>query len=84
MFLWINLRLPPGQDSFEVLSKSAIAAGVVAVPGIAFMPSRSRTCQIRASFSLVTEEGAEEACRRIGVLVDLAVDEAKKGKVAVV
>jgi tryptophan aminotransferase len=84
MFLWINLLLPPGQDSFEVLNKSAIAAGVIAVPGMAFMPSKSKTSQLRASFSLVTEEGADEACRRIAVLIDHAFAEAAKGEPAVV
>jgi len=84
MFLWINLLLPSGQDSLEVLTKSAIAAGVIAVPGIAFMPSKSKTCSIRASFSLVTEEGAEEACKRIAALVDYAFAEAANGETAVV
>ncbi|KAK3314240.1 pyridoxal phosphate-dependent transferase [Apodospora peruviana] len=75
MFLWINLSLPPGdgrQDSFQVISQHAVAAGVIAVPGVAFMPSRSKTCYIRASFSLVTEEEADEACRRIALLVEHA------------
>lgn len=82
MFLWINLLLPPGRDSFEVVSKFAIAAGVIAVPGMAFMPSRSKTCQIRASFSLVTEEGADEACRRVAVLIDNAFAKAAEGELA--
>lgn len=85
MFLWINPHLPPTmQDSFEVLSKFAVTAGVLAVPGLAFMPSKRKTCQLRASFSLVTKEGADEACRRIAVLVDYAFAEAAKGKPAVV
>lgn len=84
MFLWLNLLLPLGQDSLEVLNKSAIAAGIVAVPGMAFMPNRSKTCQLRASFSLLTEESADEACRRIGILIDLAFTEAAAGEPAVV
>jgi tryptophan aminotransferase len=74
MFLWLSLALPPGQeDSFEVVRRFAVAAGVVAVPGVGFMPRGGRGCQVRASFSLVgTEEEADEACRRIAVLVDLA------------
>ena len=72
MFLWMTLLLPPGQDSFEVVSKSAVSAGIIAVPGMAFMPSKSKTCELRASFSLITEEDADEACRRIAVLVDTA------------
>ena len=84
MFLWINLLLPPGQDSFELLTKSAITAGVIAVPGISFMPNKSKTCQIRASFSLISEEGANEACRRIAVLVDHAFVEAAREETVVV
>ncbi|KAK4155643.1 pyridoxal phosphate-dependent transferase [Chaetomidium leptoderma] len=81
MFLWIRLRLLPAgggggggqEDSFEAVRKFAVAAGVVAVPGVGFMPGGARGCHIRASFSLVgTEEEADEACRRIAVLVDLA------------
>ncbi|KAH6649107.1 pyridoxal phosphate-dependent transferase [Truncatella angustata] len=79
MFLWIKLLLPPGRDSFEVLTSFSSAAGVIAVPGMAFMPSRSKTCQLRLSFSLVTEDEANEACRRIATLVESAFTEAAKG-----
>lgn len=75
MFLWINLLLPPGLDSFEAIRRFAVTARVLAVPGVGFLPSGRKTlcCFVRASFSLVeTEEDAEEACRRIGLLVDLA------------
>lgn len=44
--------------------------GLLAIPGVAFMPDSRRTCQLRASFSLVTEEQAHEACRRMAQLVD--------------
>lgn len=44
--------------------------GLLAIPGVAFMPDNRRTCQLRASFSLVTEEQANEACRRLAQLVD--------------
>jgi tryptophan aminotransferase len=84
MFLWITLLLPPGHDSFEVLRKSAVAAGVIAVPGMAFMPSKRKTCQLRASFSLVTEEDADEACRRIAILIDSAFAEAARSETAMV
>ncbi|KAI0124119.1 pyridoxal phosphate-dependent transferase [Xylariales sp. AK1849] len=79
MFLWIKLLLPPSRDSFEVLSRLSSRTGVIAVPGVAFMPTRSKTCHLRASFSLVTEEEADEACRRIALLVDIASTEAAKG-----
>jgi tryptophan aminotransferase len=82
MFLWIKLLLPPpaqgnsggegGGDSFEAIRRYARAARVIAVPGTGFMPSGRRSCHIRASYSLVnTPEEAEEACKRIALLVDL-------------
>jgi tryptophan aminotransferase len=70
MFFYLTLLLPPGLDSFDVISNKGVASGVLAVPGVAFMPCRGRTCQVRVSISLLTEDDAEEACRRIAVLVD--------------
>ncbi|KAI1481783.1 PLP-dependent transferase [Daldinia eschscholtzii] len=70
LFFWITLRLPPGEDTFELLSKKGMEYGLLAIPGVAFMPDNSKTCQLRASFSLITEEQAYEACRRMGQLVD--------------
>lgn len=76
MFLWIELLLPPGRDSFEVMSSYAGAAGVIAVPGMAFMPGRGKTRHLRLSYSLLAdEEEADEACRRIGILVDCAASD---------
>ena len=78
MFLWLELLLPPGDrdDTFELLRRHAVHAGVVAVPGTAFMPRRGRTRYLRVSYSLlVDQEEADEACRRIGVLVDRAWEE---------
>ncbi|XDG03918.1 hypothetical protein ABKA04_003533 [Annulohypoxylon sp. FPYF3050] len=70
LFFWITLRLPPGEDTFELLSKKGMEYGLLAIPGVAFMPDNCKTCQLRASFSLVTEEQANEACRRLAQLVD--------------
>ena len=84
MFLWMTLQLPAGQDSFEVVSSSAVAAGIIAVPGVAFMPGGAKTCELRASFSLITEEDANEACRRIALLVDKAHADATKTEAALV
>ncbi|KAI2466443.1 PLP-dependent transferase [Annulohypoxylon bovei var. microspora] len=70
LFFWLTLRLPPGHDTFDLLSKKGMEYGLLAIPGVAFMPDSRKTCQLRASFSLVAEEQAYEACRRIAQLVD--------------
>jgi tryptophan aminotransferase len=70
MFFWLTLRLPPGRDSFELLSKQGMENGILAIPGVAFMPNVQKTCQLRVSYSLVTEAEMGEACRRIAKLVD--------------
>lgn len=43
----------------------AVAKGVLAVPGTAFMPLRGPTPFVRISFSIIEEAEAEEACRRL-------------------
>ncbi|KAI0113348.1 PLP-dependent transferase [Daldinia grandis] len=70
LFFWLTLRLPPGEDTFELLSKKGLECGLLAIPGVAFMPDNRKTYQLRASFSLITEEQAYEACRRMAQLVD--------------
>ncbi|OTA98388.1 hypothetical protein M426DRAFT_258948 [Hypoxylon sp. CI-4A] len=70
MFFWLTLRLPPGEDTFELLSTKGMECGLLAIPGVAFMPDNRKTYQMRASFSLINEEQAYEACRRIALLVD--------------
>lgn len=72
MFFWIRLNLPPGRDSFEILSKRGTECGVLAIPGVAFMPNARQTCDLRASFSLIDAGVMDEACRRIARLVDEA------------
>ncbi|KAL4972921.1 pyridoxal phosphate-dependent transferase [Aspergillus desertorum] len=70
MFVWLELKLPPGEDSFELLRNQAMRNGVLAIPGVAFMPGGEKTCHVRVSFSLVSEGDMDEACRRIAKLVD--------------
>ncbi|KAL4736959.1 pyridoxal phosphate-dependent transferase [Aspergillus similis] len=70
MFVWLELKLPPGMDSFELLKNQGTKNGVLAIPGVAFMPRGEKTCCIRVSFSLVPEGDMDEACRRIAGLVD--------------
>ncbi|KAL4990755.1 pyridoxal phosphate-dependent transferase [Aspergillus falconensis] len=62
MFVWLELKLPPGEDSFERLRKQGMKDGVLAIPGVAFMPGGEKTCYIRVSFSLVSEGHMDEAC----------------------
>lgn len=52
-------------DSAAFLSGKAIAKGVLAVPGTSFMPLGGPSPYIRVSFSIIEEEPAAEACRRL-------------------
>ncbi|OJD14341.1 hypothetical protein AJ78_05306 [Emergomyces pasteurianus Ep9510] len=71
MFFWLTLLLPPDTDSFDLLSSTrGTENGVLAIPGVAFMPNAHKTCQLRASYSLITEVEMDEACRRLAKLVD--------------
>jgi len=70
MFFWLKLLLPPGKDSFDLLSRKGIEARILAIPGMAFLPNMRAACQLRASYSLVSEADMEEACKRIARLVD--------------
>ncbi|KAK4152104.1 aminotransferase [Chaetomidium leptoderma] len=70
MFFWLKLVLPPGKDSFELLSKKGIENRILAIPGMAFLPNMRKACHLRASYSLVSDPDMDEACRRIARLVD--------------
>jgi tryptophan aminotransferase len=72
MFFWLKLLLPPGKDSFDLLSRKGIEARILAIPGMAFLPNMRAACQLRASYSLVSEDDMDEACKRIARLVDEA------------
>jgi tryptophan aminotransferase len=72
MFFWVSLLLPPRQDMVKLLQDRAMAVGVLAVPGMCFMPDRGEGCQLRLSFSLIAESHIQEGFRRIGRLVDEA------------
>ena len=72
MFFWLTLLLPPGQDSFEILSRQGKKNGILAIPGVAFLPNQQSSCQLRVSYSLLPEETMVEACQRIAKLVDNA------------
>ena len=78
MFIYMNLLLPPGRDSFEVMVKRSLDNGILAVPGVAFMPNPRRTSYLRVSYSIVAENEIDEACQRIARLVDAAWQERGK------
>ncbi|KII93912.1 hypothetical protein PLICRDRAFT_171614 [Plicaturopsis crispa FD-325 SS-3] len=72
MFLYMRLLFDGHAsrcDSFTLIREKAVAKGVLAVPGVAFMPSGSATAYVRVSFSLVNEQQADEACRRLRAVV---------------
>ncbi|SAM83419.1 related to aromatic amino acid aminotransferase I [Ustilago bromivora] len=83
MFLWIKLRLPPTNgsegdegDSFDLISNKAKAAGVLALPGVAFKPpnkgERKTSAYVRTSFSQVPMEQVDEAFKRLRKVVEEA------------
>ncbi|KAJ1022702.1 hypothetical protein NDA18_005040 [Ustilago nuda] len=87
MFLWIKLRLPPTNgsegdegDSFDLISNKAKAAGVLALPGVAFKPpnkgERKTSAYVRTSFSQVPMEQVDEAFKRLRKVVEEAWAEA--------
>lgn len=84
MFLWLKLNLPPAGpqdpegDSFALISEKAKEAGVLAVPGVAFIPDGAKTCYVRTSFSIIDEEDVEEAFRRLRDVVLEAWNEVGK------
>lgn len=71
MFLWLKLKLPEDvPDSFDVISNEAKEAGVLAVPGRAFMPKGDASVYVRTSFSLLPEADFDEACHRLRKVVE--------------
>lgn len=75
MFLWLRLKLPPTAtseegDSFSLIREKAHAKGVLAVPGMSFMPDGRTTCYVRTSFSLIEEENVEEAFHRLRSVIE--------------
>ncbi|PWY98290.1 PLP-dependent transferase [Testicularia cyperi] len=87
MFLWIKLKLPPAVqadgssssegDSFGLISQKAKNAGVLALPGVAFMPpsqgeGKKTSPYVRTSFSQVPLEQVETAFQRLRSVVEAA------------
>ncbi|KZT53519.1 PLP-dependent transferase [Calocera cornea HHB12733] len=74
MFFWFKLLLPPAPgapegDSNVLIAEKAFKNGVLALPGTAFFPKAQPTPYVRAAFSLLTEEEADEALRRLAETV---------------
>ncbi|KAF7341513.1 Aminotran-1-2 domain-containing protein [Mycena venus] len=68
MFLYIKLLVHPDgrdADSYEIVLGKAVAKGVLAVPGTAFMPLGGPSPFVRVSFSQIEEDKADKACRRL-------------------
>lgn len=88
MFLWIKLKLPPSPassegDSFDLISNKAKAAGVLALPGVAFKPpsdgshaGRKTSAYVRTSFSQVPLDQVDTAFTRLRGVVEEAWREA--------
>lgn len=74
MFLW--LRLLGVKDSYALISDKAKAAGVLAVPGVAFIPDGSTSSYVRTSFSIIAEDDVAEALRRLRAVVEASWEEA--------
>ncbi|GAA5850864.1 hypothetical protein JCM9279_006221 [Rhodotorula babjevae] len=68
MFLFLDLHLTkdgsPG-DSSSLISTTAVQKGVLAVPGVGFLPNGGVSSFVRVSFSLATEQDAELAFERL-------------------
>ncbi|PBL03353.1 PLP-dependent transferase [Armillaria gallica] len=69
LFFWFKLRLGVSEheegDSESVIRTNAFERGVIALPGTVFLPNGRKTAYVRASFSVVGEEDAEEAVKRL-------------------
>jgi DNA-binding transcriptional MocR family regulator len=72
MFLWFDL--PEGCDGQRMLEEDALALKVALVPGAHFSTRGGLRNAMRASFSLIDPDQADEALRRFGEMVrrDLA------------
>lgn len=64
MFLWIDVS--PLPDTYDLVMNNALARGVLAIPGFAFMPNGGKTSFVRASFSIVDMADAEQGFRALG------------------
>jgi tryptophan aminotransferase len=59
-------------DSEALIRSNALEAGVLALPGTAFLPNGGSTAYVRAAFSLLGEDEIDEALRRLREVVKKA------------
>lgn len=69
MFLWMELLLPDG-DSSALIHQQAKDAGVLAIPGVAFLACPQKSAFVRTSFSQVPLDQVDEAFRRLRKVID--------------
>lgn len=74
MFIWFKLKLRPTAnspegDSAALIRERAVAKGVLALPGSAFFPNGQTSAYVRAAFSLLEPEDADEAMRRLALVI---------------
>ncbi|KAH9942752.1 PLP-dependent transferase [Amylocystis lapponica] len=70
MFVWFKLLLGDvgegeEHDSESIIRTQALARGVLALPGTAFLPNGRTTAYVRVSFSLLPLDQVDEALRRL-------------------
>ncbi|KAF9020567.1 TdiD protein [Hymenopellis radicata] len=77
MFYWIKLKLPPSGsvkcktvkgyegDSNVFIEHNAMRKGVLMLPGECGYHDERKTCYVRVSFSLLSEEEVDEVLRRL-------------------
>lgn len=53
------------QDSATLIRTKAFEAGVLALPGEAFMPNAQKSAYVRAAFSCLNDAEIDEALRRL-------------------
>lgn len=56
-------------DSSDLIRTKAYEKGVMALPGTTFFASGKRSAYVRASFSILNDQDADEALRRLGEIV---------------
>ncbi|KAI0663886.1 PLP-dependent transferase [Cubamyces menziesii] len=74
MFFWFKLNNLT--DSEALIRTKALENGVLALPGTVCHPDARKTAYVRAAFSLLAEEQADEALRRLRDVIVAAQKEA--------
>ncbi|TCD61058.1 hypothetical protein EIP91_009115 [Steccherinum ochraceum] len=71
MFYWFKLLLDDN-DSEALIRTKAYENGVLALPGTVFLPDGRKTAYVRAAFSLLDGDQADEAVKRLSEVVRAA------------